>query len=250
MNLSECTDLIRSMFAPETFKSDEFGVTGDPSTEIHRIGYATNLTPETIALAENQGVDLMITHHDVWDFMYDMKPHCDAELKRTGIAHIYSHLPLDAAEFGTAAAFSNVLGAKVVDRFGRYEGFYGSAVSAFDQPVEFNDLVERVEQVCEEKVRAWQNNDRRVERIGICPGACVQTSYVKGCIENGCDTMVTGEMLMYCIQYAAFKGLNMISGSHTFTELFGVEELVKRVLAEGGDIQSVKLKESHIESVW
>lgn len=248
MNLLECTEAIKNMFNPETFKPDEFGVSGDPSREIHRIGYATNLTPETITLAEEQGVDLIITHHDVWDFMFDMKEFCAAALERAGIAHIYSHLPLDAADFGTAAAFASVLGAKVVKRFGRYEGFEGCVVSVFDEPIEFGDLVKQVEQVCEEKVRFWQNNDRTVRRIGICPGACVYTSYVKACVENDCDTMVAGEMLMYAIQYAAFTSVNLIAGSHTFTELFGVEELVKRLLAEGDDIQAVKLNESHIES--
>ena len=90
MDLFECTKVIKSMFDPEMFKPDEFGVSGDPSTEIHRIGYATNLTPETITLAEKQGVDLMITHHDVWAFMFDMKEYCAIELRRAGIAHIYS----------------------------------------------------------------------------------------------------------------------------------------------------------------
>jgi len=248
VNLLECTKAIKSMFNPETFKPDEFGVSGDPSKEINRIGYATNLTPETITLAEKQRVELIITHHDVWDFMYEMKEYCAAELKRAGIAHIYSHLPLDAVDFGTAAAFANVLDSKVVKRFGRYEGFKGCVVSEFDEPIEFGDLVKKVEKVCEEKVRFWQNNDRTIRRVGICPGACVYTSYVKECIENNCDTMVAGEMLMYSIQYSAFARINLISGSHTFTEIFGVEELVKRLLTENNSIQAVRLNESHIES--
>jgi putative NIF3 family GTP cyclohydrolase 1 type 2 len=248
MNLKECNETLLGLFNPETLLPDEYGVIGNLSIEINRIGFATNLTPEIITLAAAQEVDLIITHHDVWEFMYDMKEYCAAELERTGIAHIYAHLPLDAADFGSAAALANVLKAKIVNRFGPYEGFLCGVIAVLDPPIDFDELVERMEKVCEEKVRSWKNNPHDVRQMGIFPGGCTYTSYVKECVENNCDVMVTGEVSMYSIQYALFKGLNLISGSHTFTEIFGVEALVKRLITGNDDIQAVKLNESHLES--
>ena len=248
VNLFECTEAIRNMFNPGSVMPGEFGVTGESSAVIQRVGYATNLTPETVALASEQCVDLIITHHDAWDFIFGMKDICAEVLERAGIAHLFAHLPLDAADFGTANAFASVLGARAKGKFGLYEGFQCGVISALEEPIELVDLVKRVERVCDEKVRSWQNNDRAVSHLGVFPGACVLTSYVKECFESDCDTFITGETNLYVIQYAALMGINLVAGSHTFTEIFGVEELVNRLLANSDNIRSVRLHESHIES--
>jgi putative NIF3 family GTP cyclohydrolase 1 type 2 len=248
VNLRECTEAIRSMFNPATIVPGEFGVTGDWNTVINKIGYATNLTPETVALAAEYRVDLIVTHHDAWDFVFGMKEACLDMLTQSGIAHIFAHLPLDAAEFGTANALAHVLGAQVMGRCATYDGFQCGVLSSFEHPVEFFDFISHAESVCEEKVRFWRNNQQQVQRIGIVPGAGILTSYIKECVEHNCDLYLTGEKNLFTVQYAAQAGINLVVGSHTFTEVFGVEELVNRFVANHPEIKSVRLNESHIEN--
>lgn len=51
----------------------EWGLNNELDKDVKKIGYSTNLTPETINEAVKHNVDLMITHHDAWPFVYGMK---------------------------------------------------------------------------------------------------------------------------------------------------------------------------------
>ena len=69
-------------------------------------------------------------------------------------------------------------------------------------------------------MKAWKNREGQVRKIGLITGAGLKTSDVKLALERGCDTYITGEKVLYTVQYAAFVGINLIVGSHTFTEIF------------------------------
>lgn len=43
-------------------------------------------------------------------------------------------------------------------------------------------------------------------------------------------------------------GMNLIVGSHTFTEVFGIESLAERVKRRFSDIEIVRLTEDHLEA--
>jgi putative NIF3 family GTP cyclohydrolase 1 type 2 len=52
---------------------------------------------------------------------------------------------------------------------------------------------------------------------------------------------------LYTIQYAQFVGINLLVGSHTFTEIYGVESLVKKVQSINTETKIIKLNEDHFE---
>ncbi|PEN02506.1 SMS protein, partial [Bacillus wiedmannii] len=66
-------------------------------------------------------------------------------------------------------------------------------------------------------------------------------------LEKGCDTYITGEKTLYTVQHAKFKGINLIVGSHTFTEVFGVESLVRKLQERDRAIEITRLNEDHLE---
>ena len=66
-------------------------------------------------------------------------------------------------------------------------------------------------------------------------------------LDGGCDTYITGEASLYTIQYAQFVGINLFVGSHTFTEIYRVESLVKRLKEIHNDFEMIRLYEPHIE---
>ena len=61
-------------------------------------------------------------------------------------------------------------------------------------------------------------------------------------VENGCDTYVTGEYVLYSQQYAQHVGMNLLVGSHTNTEILGVEAMAQR-LARGTGLKLVRISE-------
>lgn len=251
MNIRDFDSYVYDLFGKEKLKlaegKNEFGFTIEGKNDVKIIGYATNLTPETVEEAINNKIDLMVTHHDAWDFVYGMREYCVDKLKEHNISHYYIHLPLDDADFGNNVSLAGKLGLKVIDKFAIEEGFYCGRVCEFDEPIDFKELVIKLENVLEEQVKSWKNNNNLVKRVGILTGAGLSTKDVKEAADKNCDVYITGEKILYTVQYAKFSKMNLIVGSHTFTEIFGLESLVKKVKEKFGDVEVVRLNEEHIE---
>jgi len=73
--------------------------------------------------------------------------------------------------------------------------------------------------------------DKEVKKIGYCV-----------------NLTLTGECNLYTIQYAQFKGINLIIGSHTFTEFFGIQSLALKLNDNKKELEVVRLNEEHYEA--
>ncbi|MGM0882333.1 MAG: Nif3-like dinuclear metal center hexameric protein [Bacillota bacterium] len=215
---------------------------------IHRIGYSTNITPEIVRQAASHKVDLILTHHDAWDFVYGMKEECHSLLKEYGIDHYFVHLPLDYAEFGTCHSLFKELG--IVDLLQRsYHDEERSipGVGEFKIPITFEELVARVGVALNEDVKSWRNSEKPIKRVGILTGAGNSTSNIRDAQNAHCDAYITGEKTLYTVQYAQYIGMNLIVGSHTFTEIFGVRALAEKLQEKFKGLEIVELAEEHFE---
>ncbi len=103
---------------------DEWGIAGycDHPTAA---GYSTTITPDVIRTATDRGVDLIVTHHDAWDFMFEQREQVQSLLKENGLTHVWAHLPLDLAEFGTSATLLSEIGCVPVAVLKHAEGRVG-----------------------------------------------------------------------------------------------------------------------------
>lgn len=251
MEISKLEEFIYSLFDTAKLnkvKEDgEYGFTNRGKNEIRVIGYATNLTPYTIEKARKKNVDLLITHHDAWGFIHGMKDKCLEELKKSNMSHFYIHLPLDDSDFGTNVTLLKKLGVNTIDKISNDNGFFCGRIGEVDNPIEFSVFVEQIENLLEEPVKAWQNNDRPIKRVGVVTGAGFSTYDVKEAFDKNCDVYITGEKILYTVEYSKLVGINLIVGSHTFTEIFGVESLVNIILDEFDNIEIIKIREEHIE---
>jgi len=59
------------------------------------------------------------------------------------------------------------------------------------------------------------------------------------------DVYLTGEKILYTVEFAKLYDLNLVVGSHTFTELLGVKSMLEK--SELGLIEIVRIDEEHIE---
>lgn len=250
MKLDDFEKIIRQLFGEELLREDdEYGFTNMADKEIRKIGYATNLSMETVELAIAQGVDLMVTHHDAWDFIYGLREACVKKLKAHNINHFWIHAPLDFVDFGTCTSLMKVLEVDDIKAYSTYSEAEGElpGIAEFAAPVEFEQLAERMRSALNEPVRAWQNNAQPVKRIGVLTGAGHSSALIREAARRGCDTYVTGEATLYTIQYAQFAGINLLVGSHTFTEIFGVASLAEKIAEMNPDIEIAELEETHFE---
>ena len=251
MRLTEIEQYIISLFDTKDNKYfyDESGMTAICKEEISRIGYCTNLTLDTIEEARRNNVDFMITHHDAWESIFGLKDACKEKLMEYNISHYFIHLPLDDCNFGTNNALMEKLGLQIMERSHQEDGFYCGRIAEFDGEITFEKLVKSLEAILEEPVKAWKFNDRVIKRVGLVCGGGGLTPDVKEAVEKNCDVYITGEKILYTIEYAQFAGINLIIGSHTFTEVFGIEGLAKKIINRYKDLEIVRLKEEHLEAL-
>lgn len=226
----------------------ESGVTYHADKEVKKIGYCVNLTLETIEEAKIHGVDMMVTHHPAWEEIYGLKEACIEKLAEYGISHYYNHLPLDDCNFGTNESLVKRLNLRSVRRTHEWEGLYFGRIAEYDEEIEFNELVKSIENLLEEPVKSWRFNNKRVKRVGVLCGNGGPTACLKEAVENKCDVYITGECNLYTIEYAQLKGINLIIGSHTFTEIFGIESLALKLKENIKELEVVGLNEKHYEA--
>ncbi|MGA9226795.1 MAG: Nif3-like dinuclear metal center hexameric protein, partial [Mesobacillus sp.] len=227
---------------------DDFGFTNRLNNSIKVIGYSTNLSIEIIEKAAENNVDLLLTHHDAWDFIYGLKEECIKKLTEYNMSHFWIHGPLDYIDFGTSTSLMNKLGIdKLLKPSIFTDGGETPGIGEFKVAVGFDVLVDKMCNELSEPIRAWRNNDKEIKRVGVLTGAGHATNHLKTALDEGCDTYITGEATLYTIQYAQFAGINLLVGSHTYTEIFGVESLAKKIQDLDDDIKIVRLEESHFE---
>jgi len=249
MNISKVKERIESLFYTQdnpSFKA-ESGITIGTDRDIKKVGYCVNLTVDTVNQAIKEDVDMMVTHHDAWDFVYGMKDACNELLREHGIGHYFNHLPLDDSNFGTNASLAKKLGADLVDRSHTYEGFDCGRICEFNEPIPFTELITRMEDALDEPVKAWRYGPSMIKKVGIVCGGGEGTSLAKEAFDSGCDVYITGEKVLYTIQYAKLIEKNLIIGTHTFIEMPGVEGLADLYEKTFGDQQFIKLNEEHVE---
>jgi putative NIF3 family GTP cyclohydrolase 1 type 2 len=199
-------------------------------------------TQVIIREASELNIDLLLTHHDSWDFIYGLKESCNRALKECGITHGFFHAPLDDAEFGTSASLAKALGIRNCRKVMPYaEIYYGGVIG--DMPaIEFSSLSNKLTDILQEEIRCYQNNNKLIQKVAVAAGGGNMTNEMRIAVENGCDTYITGEYVLYSQQYAEHSGMNLFVGSHTNTEILGVESMAKLISKET-DIQIVRLAE-------
>ncbi|MCG1022901.1 Nif3-like dinuclear metal center hexameric protein [Sutcliffiella horikoshii] len=249
MNITQFKTIINKLFPGNLMEefNDDYGFNNTSNNIIKTIGYSTNLSIEVIEQAKTAQVDLILTHHDAWDFIYGLKDECIKRLKEYNISHFWIHGPLDYIEFGTCTSLMNKIGIDNIIRFSEYKNYSVPGIGEFNEAKSFEDLLKKMKIELNEPVRAWKNHKNKVKKVGVLTGAGHSTDHIKFAFDQGCDTYITGEVSLYTIQYAQFVGVNLLVGSHTFTEIFGVESLALEIMERNVDLTLIQLKEEHFE---
>jgi len=198
--------------------------------------------------AKEQGVDLIITHHDAWGFIYGLKDKVIEKLKTYQISHYFTHLPLDDSSFGTNSSLLKELGLKEVSKHCYYDGFSCGALGVYNQPMFFEDFVNRFEVLTDEPSLSWDFGNKMVQKVYVVCGGGAETDLVREAINLKADVYITGEKVLYTIQYAHLHRINLVIGSHTFTEIFGVESLANIISDHFDSIQVESINEEHLET--
>ena len=205
------------------------------------IGYATTLTPVVIIQAVEVELDLLVTHHDSWDFMFEEREVSLKLLEKHRISQVWCHLPLDRAEFGTASALLTSIGCQIVGTLVDDCGRIGELPGKLD----LSEVIALFNEQLGEVPCRVHNADREITRIAGVPGGGNLTDYLAEARDHKADLYVTGETSLYLLEYANHLKINALVYSHNYTENFGTRNLALKI-AEKLNIDNVsRLVEPH-----
>lgn len=93
-------------------------------------------------------------------------------------------MPLDFIEFGTCTSLFNEMGIDTILEYSTYEEEELPGIGEFEEAIAFSNLVEKLEERMEEKVKSWRNHDKPIKRIAILTGAGNNTNLIERALEK------------------------------------------------------------------
>ena len=219
-------DALRDLFGARLLDEhpDEWGIT-EHCPEPSAIGYATTITPRSIPAALDLGADVIVTHHGAWSFMFEQRERVYELLRQESLTHVWAHLPLDQADFGTSAALLSQAGCKEVWKPTEGEVRIGE----LREPADFEGIRSVFDSLLQEQPRSRHDSGRAIRRIGCVTGAGVYTSCIRDAMPHDIDLYLTGETSLYLCEYAIHHGISVLVYSHNHTELPGVRAFAERL---------------------
>ncbi|MFW6090023.1 MAG: Nif3-like dinuclear metal center hexameric protein [Gemmatimonadota bacterium] len=196
---------------------------------IDSVCVATDACMATIERTAEEGANLLFVHHGM--FWTDPLPLTGLVYRRlrvlidNDIALYSCHLPLDVHPlFGNNAHLARSLDLHIEGRWGRWKSVEGLGVWAVvDRSL--NDVVDRVERVCDRRAHVLRGGPPHVRRMAILTGG--GGSMIEQAHAEGYDTLLTGEGAHHTYHEAMEYGINVIYAGHYATETFGVKAVGK-----------------------
>lgn len=209
--------------------------------EIKKVGLAVDACQASIDGAVEAGCDLLFVHHGLfWGAPVAISGIHYTRVKTlldNDIALFACHLPLDAHPvLGNNAQMAMMLGMKEFDPFGLY---HGRCIGYKGQlPFEMD---------CQEIARLLGFSElyglnilpfgkEEIRTVGIISGGAADDVYQA--MDAGLDCFITGECRHELYHVLKESGMNMISGGHYQSEVFGVKA-VGRYLSKEFGIETV-----------
>ena len=234
--------LLHNIIDPKVLDSlpDEWGIIIHCANP-RKVGFATTLTPAIIRQAVDKDIDLLVTHHDAWEFMLEERLTSIELLAQHQISHIWCHTPLDVVNFGTAATLLTITGCKVIKTIAKGDGRIGE----LPKPLPLSELIKLLDAQLSESPCRVHDANRLVARIACVPGAGARTAYLAEALEHEIDLYLTGETSLYLLEYASFHNINVLIYSHNYTEIFGTQNLANKIAVQLGIKKTFRLDEPH-----
>ena len=218
------------------------GVQIHGSSDVNKIALGVSLTHDFLTEAVAAGAQFCLAHHGL-----DLTSHnivssrMHSGLQRD-LKYIFAnnltvagyHYSLDAQrEFGNNATITKELGATITT-----ESYYDEwgFVAEFDNPISATVLATRLAEITTHDVFTIYGGPKMVKRIGVCTGgAKPYDRSLFEIIDKKIDAHISGEIIEPGIAQAEGVGYNYYAAGHYATEVFGVQELGKRLKSYYGD---------------
>lgn len=202
------------------------GLQVENSGAVTKIGAAVDASTQTIDLAIERGVNLLLVHHGLfWPGLQPIAGGRRRMLERIlhhDLALYSAHLPLDIhSVLGNNAQLAAALGLENTEPF--FEAKGQSIGLRTESAIDRDELTRRLEQSLGGAVKVFAYGPVETKSIGLVSGGAGSEIYAVA--RDGIDTFITGEAPHWAAVAAQELGLNLLLGGHYATETFGVKAL-------------------------
>lgn len=189
---------------------------GKTGVSVKRLGVCVDPTEATIAGAVNKGINILISYHP-W--------HGEAQqlIRTGGIGIIPLHTAWDNASEGTNVTFAREIG--LTDITITADVVHGKS----DTIVKY--LLEKCQRVVDQNIIPYFGEPRTpVKRVAVWTGPGFlpfNRKLWENCFEQGCDTIISGELSLLPIRFAAGHKLQLIDLGHSLMAKPGMANLAR-----------------------
>lgn len=218
------------------------GVQIHGTTDVKKIALGVTLTLDFLKESVKAGANFCLTHHGL-----DLSNHnilnsrlhlgTQAELKYIfdhDLTVAGYHYSLDAQpDFGNNVSLIHGLGATPsLEPFFDEWGY----VATFKKPIKAQELASKLASLTSHDVFSVYGGPEYVSRLGVCSGgAKPYDKTLWEVIDKRLDAIVSGEIIEASVGQAMGVGYTYLAAGHYATEVFGVQELGKRIKSYYGD---------------
>ena len=214
------------------------GVQVHGSEQVDKIALGVTLTHDFLEEAVSVGAQFCLTHHGL-----DLTSHnivasrlhsgTQSDLKYIFVHDLTIagyHYSLDAQpDFGNNATIIKELGAKMTGE--TYFDQWGY-IAEFDEPILATELADKLASLTSHDIFTVYGGPEKVKRIGVCSGgAKPYDRELWEIIDMHIDAHIAGEIIEASVGQAQGVGYNYFACGHYATEVFGVQELGKKIKA-------------------
>lgn len=218
---------------------------GNPEAEVNKIAFVLDLTKETLAEAEKNNADLIITHHPV---IFNGKKEFlrgdtvfDAAVK--GINVISAHTCFDCADGGVNDCLCDILNLNNVKKIPSDECTVPMLrMGNTEKETDAKDFASFVAKSLNTTVRLV-NCEKKVNKVAVCGGSGM--SFLNDVVNSGADLFVTGDISHHDMLEAKERGISIVAAGHFETECPAMTYLKNIVSSEFTEIVTIVLKQDN-----
>ena len=222
--------------AAELGFKDNSGIIIDSGNEVTRALFALDFSPSAVAKAEEEGADLIVTHHPaIFTGVRRIHTADDplsgsiARCLKGGISVVSMHLNFDAAPRGIDYFLMRGLGgeseAAVLDA--PAGGAYGRVYAVKERPFEeFAGHIKR--EFNTERCRFYKSGNT-VKKVASFCGAGADERSIAFAMANGADTFVSSDMKHHHICALVQAGINVVEMTHYASEVYGLARIYAEI---------------------
>jgi len=232
----EIENFVNTLLSPFLFDDQSInGLQIEGTEEIKRVAFAVSATRDSIFKACELGADTLIVHHGIlWKYQgpktitgpFHKRV---APLIQNNMNLLAYHLPLDAhLEIGNAACVARHLPLENLVPFAPYKKVPIGVKGILKTPMKANELKKIIKNALNhEVIMASPTNERLISSLGIITGGA-SGSWTEA-VSEGVDAFLTGEISEHAWNDSQEANVTMYAAGHYATELFGIQELMKKI---------------------